>query len=75
MTMREGEDSLNENFTLEQWFNHTNPQVPNLEGFCGPGTQWDDKVSEIEPICWFMPDEQLILNSSNFLFLTLQNWA
>lgn len=61
--MTEGEDMLNENFTLEQWSNHMNQTWK---------VSVNNKVTEIKSVCWFMLDQQLIRNSSHLAF---QNWA
>lgn len=50
---------LNENVTQEQWSNPMN-QTRKVSV--------NNKVTEIESICWFMLDEQLFLNSSNLTF-------
>lgn len=47
--MTEIEDMLNQSFTLEEWFNHMNSQVPNLEGFCGPDPQWILNCLKLSP--------------------------
>lgn len=53
------EDMINENFTLEQWFNPMNQTWK---------VSVNNKVTEIESICSLMLDEQLLLNSSKLAF-------
>lgn len=57
--MTEGEDMLNESFTLEQWYNPMNQTWK---------VTVNNKVTEIESICWLVLDEQLLQNSSNLTF-------
>lgn len=46
----EREDILNKNISQAQWFNHVDPQVPGLKGFCGTDTWWIIKCLKLSPL-------------------------
>lgn len=43
-------DMLNKNISQAQWFNHVDPQVPGLKGFCETDTQWIIKCLKLSPL-------------------------
>lgn len=60
----EREDMLNKNISQAQWFNHVNPQVPGLKGFCGTDTWWIIKCLKLSPLvklCQMSNKSQILL--------------